>query len=162
MRRPGEGLIIQAAHNMSALQRLLSWLLTLLWWLVWLYLWLPALAFVCYLIWGREVLPVSIRTLDAPAHLTLLSEYGLFIALFGLCLVLWSRVNYWRFSGKRQRSRIPDVTLEMLAADLGVAPAELSNGRAAKVMVVHHCEEGGIARIETVTPLPAAEQGQQH
>ena len=54
MRRPGEGLIIQAAHNMSALQRLLSWLLTLLWWLLWLYLWLPAVAFACYLIWGAR------------------------------------------------------------------------------------------------------------
>ncbi|QOZ85037.1 MULTISPECIES: poly-beta-1,6-N-acetyl-D-glucosamine biosynthesis protein PgaD [Chromobacterium] len=154
MSRLGDGLIIQASHNMSALQRLLSWLMTLVCWLAWLYLWLPALAYVGYLIWGRDVLPAALRAEDAPEHLDKLRDYGLEIALIGLCLLLWSRINYWRFTGKQKRSPIPNVALEKLAEDLGLPPDELREGQAAKVAVVHHCDEGGIARIETVTRLP--------
>ncbi|PXX40144.1 poly-beta-1,6-N-acetyl-D-glucosamine biosynthesis protein PgaD [Aquitalea magnusonii] len=155
MKKLADVLIIRAAHNMSWLQRLLSRLLTVLWWLLWVYLWLPALAFFCLLIWGEQLLPVTVRIDQLPGHLLALGRYALLVCLFGGGLVLWSRINYWRFSGEEQRGAIANVTLLDMAADLGLEPALLQAGQAGKVVVVHHNPEGGIHHLDILQPLPA-------
>lgn len=156
MKKLADVLIIRAAHNMSWLQRLVSRLLTVLWWLLWVYLWLPALAFACLLIWGEQLLPVTVRIDQLPDHLAVLGRYALLVCLFGGGLLLWSRINYWRFSGEEQRGEIDNVTLEEMAADLGLAPQLLRAGRAGKVVVVHHNPEGGIHHLDILLPLPAS------
>lgn len=156
MKKLADVLIIRAAHNMSWLQRLVSRLLTVLWWLLWVYLWLPALAFACLLIWGEQLLPVAVRIDQLPDHLAVLGRYALLVCLFGGGLVLWSRINYWRFSGEEQRSAIDSITLEDIAADLGLAPQLLREGQGGKVVVVHHNPEGGIHHLDILQLLPSS------
>jgi|GEM_PF-2709966 len=155
MKNRDESLIISAAHHMTWLQRLSSRLLTLLWWLLWIYLWLPALAVACLLIWGEQLLPVEVRLDQLPGHLEVLGRYAFFIGLFGGGLVLWSRINYWRFSGEEQRSAIGDVTLEEIATDQGLPAHVLEQGRNGKIVIVHHDAQGGIHHLDIIMTVAA-------
>jgi len=160
MSKLADALIIRAGHNMTWLQRLVSRLLTVLWWILWVYLWLPALAFVCLLIWGEHWLPVTVQLDQLPQHLEVLGTYALFVGLFGGGLVLWSRINYWRFSGEEQRAPIASLTLEEIAADLGLDASMLRQGQAGKIVVVHHNPEGGIHHLDIQLPLAAVLENQ--
>lgn len=148
-----DDLIINAGHKASLVQRVTSFVLTLVWWALWIYLCLPALAFVSVAVSGEQLLPYHVDTSNRQHYLDLLLNYALVIVLFGGALVLWSRINLWRFAGVERRKPVPSVSLTDLAADVGISVEELARARESQVMVVYHGKEGGIAEIHPSIPL---------
>jgi len=109
---------------------------------MWISLWWPAVVYVSQGAWY-----------GLPVWSSLRSYAGVW-ACVGVALVVWARVNYWRFSTHEQRHRVPDVTADELAVDLGVPADDLRGGRLARVMLVHHLPAGGIERIESDAGVP--------
>jgi biofilm PGA synthesis protein PgaD len=141
-------MIIDAAHFLTPWQRRLSLGLTALGWCVWLYLWLPGLAALLRWITGYS-LPVHETSAARLAQsLMVLEQYVLVALLLGAILVLWSRINYWRFQGAERRSFITDAAPDEVARVAELPLAELHHGLQGQVLVVHHHEDGEISGVE--------------
>ncbi|TDR76621.1 poly-beta-1,6-N-acetyl-D-glucosamine biosynthesis protein PgaD [Paludibacterium purpuratum] len=145
-------LIIEARHVLTLRQRALSWLLTLLGWGIWCYLWLPALALALVLNFDPDIQPGSGNLRES---LDILLIYGSIAVGLGGALVLWSRINLWRFSGMDRRSPIANASLAEIADDLALSFSMLKSGQEGKIVVVHHGPEGGIIGIDVALPLHA-------
>lgn len=134
--------IIHAHHTLSRWRRWLSWSMTLLCWVLWLFLWWPVVAFLLGASWTTH------------PHWFSLRGYAAVAAALGALLVLWARVNLWRFRAHEQRRLVRDVTPEELARDLGLTQTALLRGRSARILVVHHYPAGGIASLVSADEPP--------
>ena len=148
-----QDLIIDARHVLTRRRRLVSWLLTLLGWCAWFYLWLPAFDLLRSWLIGHAVLSIDPGLSRLAQSLTVLEIYLLVAALLGGALILWSRVNYWRFAGVERRSTIADAPLEELAGAAALPVSLLQRGCQAQILVVHHQKDGEISGIDVLSPL---------
>jgi biofilm PGA synthesis protein PgaD len=149
-----DNLIIDAGHQLTLLQRLLSMTFTTLLWLFWVYLWMPLISLVGWyfgfqLFYDEMVLHEGWYSL-----VKLLLIYALIVAVLGGLLILWARINYLRFSRKERRRPVPNLSPATQARDFGVVVDEVSHGRSSQISVVHHDQEGQIVKIEPRIPHP--------
>ncbi|MDN0084718.1 poly-beta-1,6-N-acetyl-D-glucosamine biosynthesis protein PgaD [Crenobacter sp. SG2305] len=150
-----DGVIIEAEHNLTLMQRLVSMSLTTLLWLFWMYLWMPLISLIGWyfgiqLIYDQMVLREGWYSL-----IKLLLVYALIVAALSGLLLVWARINYYRFAGRERRRRAPDLSLAVLASDFGLSRATVEAGQASRIAVVYHDETGMIAAIETHDVPPA-------
>jgi len=151
-----EDLIIDAPYLLRPWQRVLSWILTTLGWLLWLYLWLPGLGALLRKLTGYAMLPVETSAARMIQSLEVLKGYVLVGLLLGGLLVLWSRINYWRFQGVERRSFIPDAAADEIAECAGLSLPLLYKGQQGQVLEVYHHDDGEISGVE-VQSSPAAD-----
>jgi poly-beta-1,6-N-acetyl-D-glucosamine biosynthesis protein PgaD len=139
-----EKLIINARRQLGWHRRILSDVATLALWLVWIYLWLPVLDKL------RQVIRLRLHFEPAAAEVLETIEpidfsNSVFL-LLGTCalLLLWTLLPKRRIAVGH-----PVTTLEDCAEEFGLPPAAITEGRAGRIMTVHHDDSGAIVRIET-------------
>ncbi len=144
-------LILDAASRPRA-ARWRDAVLTVLLWCGWVYLLLAAVGSLWIPPFVQQLLPV-----EPPAHPWVVVRIALMcvaVAAFA-CTLLLLRViaERRRFAGEDRRRAFPRPDDAAIAADFGVAEADLPGWRAARRLVVHHDAEGHIVGVETGAPV---------
>ncbi|MDX3904302.1 MAG: poly-beta-1,6-N-acetyl-D-glucosamine biosynthesis protein PgaD [Pigmentiphaga sp.] len=137
----------------TRLRYLLDVVLTAIAWIVFLYLFARGMIAV---VEGR------MAGLDAPfwsgafPTMRTLAVYAALAVINALILFAWAWYNWRRFRGLDRRSAPAPMKPERLATGFGVSAELLARMESARILVVHHTEDGLIAAVDTV---PAAPQG---
>jgi biofilm PGA synthesis protein PgaD len=143
-----DDLIIHAEHNLTWVQRLISMSLTSLLWLFWMYLWMPLISLIGWLFGVHFIYDEMVLRDGWYDLLKLLLIYTLVVAVISGMLLLWARVNYFRFRGRERRRAVPSLPLAELAGDFSVSTGAVAAGQASRIVVVHHDQYGMITAIE--------------
>lgn len=137
-----ESLIINRPDLVPPGQKMTAWGITLMFWAGLLYLWQPLLSILAWglnirLFYNHMILLGGYQT-----FLSLLVFYLAVIAALGGGLVLWGRINQWRFRGKERRLDIGATDLPRLYASFGVEQTDWARAIQHKVVVVSFAEDG--------------------
>jgi len=85
-----------------------------------------------------------------------LAGYTVLMLVFAAIFILWFQYNehfgkYAKY-GRYRRQQIPAVSDEQLSQNLGVTPVQFDTAQSARVLVVHHDNNGAIIRLEDDAP----------
>jgi biofilm PGA synthesis protein PgaD len=128
--------LVTPSHKMTALG------ITLFFWGVLLYLWQPLLSLVAWglnlnLFYNHMILLGGYRT-----FLALLLFYATVVALLGGGLILWARINQWRFRGRERRRDIGTTDHVRLAASFGLAVDTVAAAMQSRIVTVSVRSDG--------------------
>jgi len=144
-RRPD--LIINHPDLVRPGQRFTAMGITLFFWAVLLYLWQPLLSLIA---WGFNIRLFYNHMIvlgGYHAFLELLQFYAIVVACLGGALILWARVNQWRFRGRERRRGSPDTDSQALCALFGLEPEALELAKASSNLTVTLAEDGGVQAL---------------
>lgn len=146
-----ESLIINRPELVPPGQKLTALSITLMFWAGLLYLWQPLLGIVAWglnirLFYNHMILLGGYQT-----FLNLLSIYLAVIAALGGGLVLWGRINQWRFRGRERRLDIGATDLPRLYTNFGVEQVDWQRASQHQVVVVSFVENDSDV-IAAITP----------
>lgn len=120
---------------------------TLLFWGALLYLWQPLLSLLA---WGLNIHLFYNHMIvmgGYQAFLNLLLFYSIVIGTLGGGLILWARINQWRFRGKNRRRGAFFTDEAQLCQEFAVDRAELANLRSARKLTIKLTPEGRFERF---------------
>ena len=142
-------LIIDRPDLISPGQKVTAWGITFLFWGALLYLWQPLLSIIAWglnirLFYNHMILLGGYNT-----FLRLLAGYLQVIVLLGGGLILWARINQWRFADNERRLSPGDTNLLQLREVFGVEAAELTAAANAQIVKVSFAADGQITTITT-------------
>ena len=153
-------LIIDRPDLVAPGQKFTAWGITLLFWAALLYLWQPLLSILAWglnirLFYNHMILLGGYRT-----FLDLLAMYLITIAVLGGGLILWARVNQWRFRGKERRTGIGATNVESLSKNFGLEIEDIHSATQHKIIAVTFIDEekisvtvpGAVSNLLTKTP----------
>lgn len=144
---PARPLIIERPDLQSGPQRLLSTALTVGFWVLYAYLWLPVLGLLGWAFGVSRFYEEMVRLEGYRPLLQLLGWYGLVVGLLAGSLIAWASWNYRRFRHMHRRAAPRPVGLDQIAGHGGVEPARLLLWQRARVLTVHHDEDGRIVDV---------------
>ncbi len=159
-----KSLIINRPDLVPPGQKLTAWGITLFFWGALLYLWQPLLSIVAWglnirLFYNHMILLGGYRT-----FIDLLMTYLAVIAALGGGLIVWARINQWRFRGKERRTGIDATDLAALSQRFGVSVDDVVSAARHKIVAVTFVDESRISLelSETVsdplTPMPGSDE----
>jgi biofilm PGA synthesis protein PgaD len=120
---------------------------TLLFWGALLYLWQPLLSILA---WGLNIHLFYNHMIvmgGYQAFLNLLLFYAIVIAILGGGLILWARINQYRFRGKNRRRGEFFTDEKQLCQEFAVDPAELDRLRSTQRLTIKLTPDGRIERF---------------
>jgi len=150
MRR--EDLIINRPDWVTRGQQVTAVGTTLFFWFALLYLWQPVISLIA---WAFNVKLFYSHMVVLGGYETFLDvwkSYALVIALMGGSLILWARINQWRFRGAERRTFIPVSEDSDIAATFGVQPEQLHDWRAMKNVVLDIDEQSRVEGLSHHIP----------
>jgi len=129
-------LIIDRADLVPPGQKATAWGITLLFWGALLYLWQPLLSLIAWglnihLFYNHMILLGGYRT-----FLDLLAMYLSVIAVLGGGLILWARINQWRFRGKERRTGLDSTDMPALCGSFGLELSDIEAVRGHRSIAV--------------------------
>lgn len=125
--------------------------ITLLFWGALLYLWQPLIS---VLAWGLNIRLFYNHMIllgGYQAFVQLLSEYLQVVLVLGGGLIVWARINLWRFRGKERRRSLDPTNMVKLQQDFGVSADDLNAARNSQIVKISITNEGKISNM-TLTP----------
>lgn len=136
-----QSLIIDRPDLVPPGQKLTAWGITLLFWGALLYLWQPLLSILAWglnirLFYNHMILLGGYRT-----FLDLLVMYLATIAVLGGGLILWARINQWRFRGKERRTGIGATNIESLSKNYGLEVDDINSATQRKIISVSFLDD---------------------
>ncbi|HUH36845.1 MAG TPA: poly-beta-1,6-N-acetyl-D-glucosamine biosynthesis protein PgaD [Spongiibacteraceae bacterium] len=141
-------LIIDNARLVRPGQKLTALGITLLFWGMLLYLWQPLISLLA---WGFNIRVFYSHMVilgGYQAFLDLLVFYSLIILCLAGVLLVWARVQLWRFADLRRRQAGAPVTTGAMAARFGISPAQLEAARARRELRVSLTVDGAVAHLQ--------------
>jgi biofilm PGA synthesis protein PgaD len=142
-----ESLIIDRPDWVRPGEKLTALGVTLLFWGALLYLWQPLLSLLA---WGLNIHLFYNHMVvmgGYQAFLNLLFFYSMVILVLGGGLILWARINLWRFRGKTRRRGIFITDEAQMCQEFSVDPAELEQLRGARRLTLKLTPEGRFERF---------------
>ena len=143
--------IINDSYALNSGQKLTAVGITLLFWAAWLYLWQPLISLLAW--WLNIKLFYN--------HMIILGGYQAFldVALFYLTVILflggglivWARINLWRFKGKKARNFSGIVDNKEISKFIGVNEQQLNKLQTSKNVKILLSETGDIDSLVTLT-----------
>jgi biofilm PGA synthesis protein PgaD len=147
-----EDLIINRPDWLSRGQQVTAVGTTLFFWFALFYLWQPAISLLA---WAFNVKLFYSHMVVLGGYETFLStwmSYALVIAIMGGSLLLWARINQWRFRGRERRKFIAVTEVKDISETFGVLPEQLHEWRAMKNVVLDIDEDSQVQRVSRHTP----------
>jgi len=145
--------IIAESRHRPLWMRLRDGALTGLLWLVYLYLIRDFLRFLAEGAgWalGAALIPEQ-AGLAAPLFPTL-GSYALIALANATILISWALYNQTRFRGRERRKASPRITPEDLALMYGVDERDVFLWQEARILVMHHDEDGRLIKVDLPEP----------
>lgn len=143
--------LITSRHRIAAVG------VTLFFWGALLYLWQPLIAAVAWVFEVKLFYDQMIVLGGLQAFRQLLLIYLAVIVGLGATLLVWARINQWRFRGKERRSRFPDATVQEVADTFGVDPGQLYGWQQQPTLTVSFDDAGNITGVAPIPRDPSAE-----
>ena len=78
-----------------------------------------------------------------------LTSYAFVVLINTAMLFAWARYNQIRFRGKDRRKAMPVVTVADYSRMYGFAPEEIAAWQSARILIVHHDEDGKLVQVDT-------------
>ncbi len=119
-------LIIDEKALLSSSEQLAAKGITLAFWFALFYLWQPLISMVAWFFNIKLFYDHMIILGGYRGFLDIVALYALVICLLGGALILWGKINQWRFRGKERRSPQPEATIDEMADYFAVNPEELA------------------------------------
>lgn len=144
-----ESLIIDRPDWVRPGEKLTALGVTLLFWGALLYLWQPLLSLLA---WGLNVHLFYNHMIvmgGYQAFLNLLLFYGIVIGVLGGGLILWARINQWRFRGKNRRNGKFFTDDTQMCQEFAVDETVLQDLRGARRLTIKLTPEGRLERFST-------------
>lgn len=148
MKFDAEELIIHQPDEVPPGQKLTAMGITLLFWGALLYLWQPLISILA---WGLNIdLFYNHMVLlgGYEAFLQLLAEYLEVIIALGGGLIIWARINLWRFRGKGRRRGVGSTDMEKLHGHFGVRHDALTAAKNSRIVKLSINDEGKVTAIQ--------------
>ena len=143
------GLVINHPELVRPGQRLTAMGITLFFWAVLLYLWQPLLSLIA---WGFNIRLFYNHMIvlgGYHAFVELLQFYAMVVACLGGALILWARINQWRFRGRDRRRGSAETDAQALCATFGLQREALDQARACDNLTVTLAEDGSIQELHS-------------
>lgn len=147
-----EDLIINRPDWVTRGQQVTAVGTTLFFWFALLYLWQPLISLIA---WAFNVKLFYSHMVVLGGYETFLDvwkTYALVIALMGGSLIVWARINQWRFRGSERRTAIPRTDDGDVADAFGVQPEQLQNWRTMKSVVLDIDENSQVEGVSSYIP----------
>lgn len=147
-----EDLIINRPDWVTKGQQVTAVGATLFFWLALFYLWQPAISLVA---WAFNVKLFYSHMVVLGGYETFLSvwmNYAIVITIMGGSLILWAKINQWRFRGRDRRNSIPATDAKDVAKTFGVLPQQLDDWREMKNVVLDIDEESRVQSLSRHIP----------
>ena len=122
-------LIIEEPDSLRLPHKITAVGLTLLFWGILIYLWQPLISMVAWALNIKLFYNHMIVLGGYHNFLALVVDYLIVIGIMGGVLIIWARINLWRFRGKERRKRPADATTEELAQYFEVSAQEMEQWR---------------------------------
>ena len=135
-------LIIDRPELVKSGERFTAWGITLFFWGVLLYLWQPALSLLAWAFNINLFYKHMVVLGGFEGFLVLLQNYAIVIACLGGGLLLWAKINEWRFRGKVRRAQVSEINTHQLAEYFAVSEPSLAVWQTAKVLYVQMTLDG--------------------
>lgn len=137
-----QAIIIESPSLQTLQQQFGSSLVTLIFWGLWLYLFMPLFSFAAWF-FGFQIFyhhMIILQGYEGLFHL--LKWYTLFFG--GLCgsLLLWARINFFRFRNKENRKQVDYTTTNELASQFNQSASRLAILQKCKKMTLHLSKDG--------------------
>ena len=140
-------LIINRPHQMTRSRKLADAGLTLIFWLLLLYMWQPLISMIAWIFKIRIFYNHMIILGGFKELAELAFVYTLIIILLGGTLLVWAKVNQFRFRGKEKRKFIKNVAVEDEAERYDLNAQTLAQWKHLKMCEIHLSELGVISTI---------------
>ncbi len=156
-----EELIINRADWVLRHQKYTAAGITLFFWAALLYMWQPALSLIAWALnlnffYEHMVVLGGYRT-----FLDLLAFYGVVIGLLAGSLIIWAKINQWRFSGLDRRSGIESTAREDICETFLVEPESLGQWLGSRRFLIDVNEDSEVVEVqvldEQIEPVEQAE-----
>lgn len=129
---------------------------TAIMWALYVYLWLPLLTLIG---WALGVDQAYQQMVELGGYLVVISLwlfFGSVILIMGGVLLLWARINFYRFRGTDRR-RVPGLTDSVrMATDFGLAAEQLQTLQSCRRAVLGHRPDGTLQNVRIGFTSPSA------
>lgn len=142
-----EKLVINRPDLVPPGQKFTAWGITLVFWAALLYLWQPLISLLAWglnirLFYNHMILLGGYQT-----FLQLLTEYLQVIALLGGSLIIWARINQWRFRGNERRRHLGHTDALALQQEFSVTADTLDQAKNSRIVKISINPDGKVAGI---------------
>ncbi|MCG8672368.1 MAG: poly-beta-1,6-N-acetyl-D-glucosamine biosynthesis protein PgaD [Pseudomonadales bacterium] len=139
-------LIIDEKTLLSTSEQLAAKGITLAFWFAMFYLWQPLISMVAWFFNIKLFYDHMIILGGYKGFFEILALYLLIITLLGGTLILWGKINQWRFRGKERREPQPEASNQEIADFFRVDDCQLSEWQTYKNATVvfdkdHHVDQ---------------------
>ncbi|HSR02013.1 MAG TPA: poly-beta-1,6-N-acetyl-D-glucosamine biosynthesis protein PgaD [Methylophilaceae bacterium] len=125
------------------------WLsVTLLMWFLYAYLWLPLISLVAW--WfGYQSFTYHMITLNGlTAVETLVADYLLYVVTLCGGLLIWARLEKFRFGNKARRNNIEPINNQIIAKHFNLSEQVLNDMQTKKIITAEFNKEGEITHFQ--------------
>lgn len=151
MRFDPDHLIINYPELAPPSQKFTAMGITLFFWGALLYLWQPLLSIIAWgfniqLFYNHMILMGGYK-----AFLQLLTGYLQVIGLLGGGLILWARINQWRFRGSDRRRHLGNTDMQKMQQEFGISADVLDTMKNSRIVKISINAEGKLSHVELVS-----------
>ncbi len=150
-------LIIEEPDSLRLPHKITAVGLTLLFWGILLYLWQPLISMVAWALNVKLFYNHMIVLGGYHNFLALVIDYLIVIAIMGGILIIWARINLWRFRGKDRRKRPADASTAELAEYFEVSAEQLEQWRQQDSLAVTLNDKELPSLVTTHTPAAGSD-----
>lgn len=150
-RQTGDDLIIERPDLQTWPLLLGSRLFTAAMWALYVYLWLPLFTLLAWALGIRVAYQQMVEFGGYRVVLDLWLTFAVVILLLGGALLVWARINFYRFRGGERRQGVGPTDRDRLAADFLLSLQQLETLEDSGRIHIDHHPNGDIARVEIVT-----------
>lgn len=150
-------LIIEEPDSLRLPHKITAVTLTLLFWGILLYLWQPLISMVAWALNIKLFYNHMIVLGGYHNFLALVIDYLIVISIMGGVLIVWARVNLWRFRGKDRRKRPDDASPEELAQFFNVSAEQLQQWQTMNSLEVSLNDEELPSKVVAHIPKPGSD-----
>lgn len=157
MEKPGSRpsqhqLIINSPSILRLRDRFTEVGLTLFFWMLMLYLWQPVLSMLAWLFQGYVFFHHMIKLSGYAGFAESAFNFCLTILITNAVLLVWARINMWRFRNRDRRTERPMPTTSLLEHCLyfDVEPTQVEQWRQYRRMTVFFNDDGSIKDAQEV------------
>lgn len=153
---PAEDDLIIERPELQSWPRLLgSRLVTAAAWAIYVYLWLPMLTLIAWLAGIGVAYQQMVEYGGYRIALDMWTTFAIAILVLGSALLVWARINFYRFRGPDRRAGTGITDRDRLATEFALSPDQLGQLERCRRARIDHYPNGDIARVEVaVATLP--------
>jgi len=147
MNKDVDRFLIDDSRSLQAGQKYTAIGITFLFWMAYLYLWQPLVSLIAWGLGWKLFYNNMIVLGGYEVLLGVVKFYLIVITILGGGLIVWGRVNQWRFRGKGSREFSNEVDVDKLHEEFSINESQLTQIQSSSSVKVKLKSDGSISNI---------------